>query len=82
MPIIWIAWLAGIPIKARIAGSDIFDALKAKRSIADPLKIFLFGGPEGAAAAASRALNSQPSGLYSVGWLYPGLGSEEEMSWG
>src|SRR5262245_29076667 len=47
MPIVWIAWLAGIPIKNRIAGSDIFDALKAEHSIAHPLKVFLFGGPEG-----------------------------------
>jgi N-acetylglucosaminyldiphosphoundecaprenol N-acetyl-beta-D-mannosaminyltransferase len=80
MPIIWIAWLTGIPIKSRIAGSDIFDALKAKHSSAHPLRIFLFGGPEGAAEAASRALNSQPSGVCSVGWFYPGFSSAEEMS--
>jgi N-acetylglucosaminyldiphosphoundecaprenol N-acetyl-beta-D-mannosaminyltransferase len=80
MPIIWIAWLAGIPIKSRIAGSDIFDALKAEHSTAHPLKIFLFGGPEGAAEAASRALNSQPSGVHCVGWYYPGFCSAEEMS--
>jgi len=80
MPIIWIAWLIGIPIKNRIAGSDIFDALKAEHSTAHPLKIFLLGGPEGVARTASQALNSQPSGLYCVGWLYPGFGSVEEMS--
>jgi N-acetylglucosaminyldiphosphoundecaprenol N-acetyl-beta-D-mannosaminyltransferase len=80
MPIIWIAWLTGIPIKNRIAGSDIFDALKAEHSTAHPLKIFLFGGAEGVATAASRALNSQPSGLYCVGSLYPGFCSVEEMS--
>ena len=80
MPIIWIAWLTGIPIKNRIAGSDIFDALKAEHSTAHPLKIFLFGGAEGVAAAASRALNGQPSGLYCVGSLYPGFCSAEEMS--
>ena len=28
MPIVWIARLIGIPIKRRIAGSDIFEALK------------------------------------------------------
>ena len=50
MPIIWIARLTGIPIKNRIAGSDIFDALKAEHSTAHPLKIFLFGGPEGVAS--------------------------------
>ena len=81
MPIIWIAWLTGIPIKNWIAGSDIFDALKAERSTAHPLKIFLFGGADGVATAASRALNSQTSGLYCVGSLYPGFSSVEEMSW-
>jgi N-acetylglucosaminyldiphosphoundecaprenol N-acetyl-beta-D-mannosaminyltransferase len=80
MPIIWIAWLTGSPIKDRIAGSDIFDVLKAERSTAHPLKIFLFGGAEGVATAASRALNSQPSGLYCVGSLCPGFCSVEEMS--
>jgi N-acetylglucosaminyldiphosphoundecaprenol N-acetyl-beta-D-mannosaminyltransferase len=80
MPIIWIAWLIGIPIKNRIAGSDIFDALKAEHSTAHPLKIFLLGGSEGVARAAARALNRQPSGLYCVGWLNPGFCSVEEMS--
>jgi N-acetylglucosaminyldiphosphoundecaprenol N-acetyl-beta-D-mannosaminyltransferase len=80
MPIIWIAWLTGIPIKNRVAGSDIFDALKAQHSTAHPLKVFLFGGPKGVAKAASRALNGQPSGLHCVGWLYPGYCSVKEMS--
>jgi N-acetylglucosaminyldiphosphoundecaprenol N-acetyl-beta-D-mannosaminyltransferase len=80
MPVVWIAWLAGMPIKNRIAGSDIFDALKAEHGTAHPLKIFLFGGPEGVARAASRALNSQPSGVYCKGWFYPGFCSAEEMS--
>jgi N-acetylglucosaminyldiphosphoundecaprenol N-acetyl-beta-D-mannosaminyltransferase len=80
MPIIWIAWLTGIPINNRIAGSDIFDALKAEQSSTHPLKIFFFGGAEGVAAAASRVLNSQPRGVYCVGSLYPGFCSVDEMS--
>ena len=72
MPIIWIAWLIGIPIKYRVAGSDMFDALKAEQRPADLLKIFFFGGAEGVAAAASQVLNSQPKGLCCVGSLYPG----------
>jgi N-acetylglucosaminyldiphosphoundecaprenol N-acetyl-beta-D-mannosaminyltransferase len=80
MPIIWIAWLAGIPIKCRIAGSDIFDALKAEQCSAHPLKIFFFGGAEGVAAAASRVLNGQPRGVCCVGSLYPGFCSVDEMS--
>jgi N-acetylglucosaminyldiphosphoundecaprenol N-acetyl-beta-D-mannosaminyltransferase len=80
MSIVWIARLVGAPIKDRIAGSDIFDALIAKHTTAKPLKVFMFGGVEGAAAAASRALNARQGGLRSVGALYPGFGSVEDMS--
>jgi len=80
MPIVWIARFLGIPIKDRIAGSDIFDALKAEHNFAKPLRVFLFGGGEGVAAAACRALNDQAGGLYCVGSLYPGFGSVEDMS--
>jgi N-acetylglucosaminyldiphosphoundecaprenol N-acetyl-beta-D-mannosaminyltransferase len=80
IPIVWIALLAGVPIKKRVAGSDILDMLKAEHSRADPLKIFFFGGAEGVAAAASRVVNGQPRGIYCVGSLYPGFCSVEEMS--
>jgi N-acetylglucosaminyldiphosphoundecaprenol N-acetyl-beta-D-mannosaminyltransferase len=80
MPIVWIARLLGVPIRSRIAGSDIFDTLKAEHNLAMPLKVFLFGGPEGVAAAACRALNAEPSGLCCVGSHYPGFGSVDGMS--
>jgi N-acetylglucosaminyldiphosphoundecaprenol N-acetyl-beta-D-mannosaminyltransferase len=80
MPIVWIARVAGIPIKSRIAGSDMFDALKAGINPAHPLKVFLFGGPRGAAELAARTLNDQPVGAKCVGWFYPGFCSAEEMS--
>jgi N-acetylglucosaminyldiphosphoundecaprenol N-acetyl-beta-D-mannosaminyltransferase len=80
MPILWIARLIGVPIKRRIAGSDIFDALKQRRRATDPLKVFLFGGADGAAATAARALNVGASGLRCVGSLNPGFGSVEDMS--
>jgi N-acetylglucosaminyldiphosphoundecaprenol N-acetyl-beta-D-mannosaminyltransferase len=80
MPIVLIARLLGVPIRNRIAGSDIFDALKAVHNFAKPIKVFMFGGVEGVAAAACRALNAQPCGLYCVGSFYPGFGSVEEMS--
>jgi N-acetylglucosaminyldiphosphoundecaprenol N-acetyl-beta-D-mannosaminyltransferase len=80
MPIVWIARLMGIPINSRTAGADIFDALKADISPAHSLKIFLFGGPEGAAEMAARTLNSQPGGVRCVGWSNPGFCSAEEMS--
>jgi N-acetylglucosaminyldiphosphoundecaprenol N-acetyl-beta-D-mannosaminyltransferase len=80
MPIVWIARLLSVPIKNRIAGSDIFDALRTEQYSANPLKVFLFGGAEGVAAAACQALNVQRGGLYCVGSLYPGFCSVDEMS--
>ena len=38
MPIVWIARLLGIPIKKRIAGSDIFEALKSRPSLGTSVK--------------------------------------------
>jgi N-acetylglucosaminyldiphosphoundecaprenol N-acetyl-beta-D-mannosaminyltransferase len=80
MPIIWIAKLTGVPIKERVAGSDIFDALTAVREPARRLKLYLFGGPEGAAAAAARALNGEPCGWNCVGLRYPGFGAIDTLS--
>jgi N-acetylglucosaminyldiphosphoundecaprenol N-acetyl-beta-D-mannosaminyltransferase len=76
-PILWIAQLLGVPIRQRIAGSDIFDALK---STAGPLKLFFFGGAEGVANAAASALNSERGRLRCVGTLNPGFCSIDEMS--
>ena len=80
MPIVWIARLIGLPIRQRIAGSDIFDMLKARRHFVRPLKVFLFGGPEGIATAAARALNGASGGLTCVGAMYPGYGTVDRMS--
>ena len=79
MPIVWIARLTGIPIKHRIAGSDIFEALKARPHSDGPLKVFLFGNKENVAAAAARTINLT-TGLSCVGWICPGWGTVDELS--
>jgi N-acetylglucosaminyldiphosphoundecaprenol N-acetyl-beta-D-mannosaminyltransferase len=79
MPVVWIARLLGVPIEDRIAGSDLVDALRAQRNAA-PLKLFLFGGGEGVAAAACKNINAACDSLVCVGSLYPGFGSVEDMS--
>jgi N-acetylglucosaminyldiphosphoundecaprenol N-acetyl-beta-D-mannosaminyltransferase len=79
MPVVWLARLFGIPIRKRVAGSDIFNALKVRKR-KQPLKLFLFGGVDGVAAAASRALNAQHCGFKCVGTLSPGFGSVDSMS--
>ena len=78
VPIVWISRLLGVPIRMRVAGSDIFDSLKAEKS--RPAKVFLFGGAEGVGETASKVLNAQSNGVVCVGSLYPGYVSVEEMS--
>jgi N-acetylglucosaminyldiphosphoundecaprenol N-acetyl-beta-D-mannosaminyltransferase len=78
MPILWIARLLGVPMKERVSGSDIFEALKT--SGGQRLRVFLFGGAQGVAAAAAKTLNAHSAGLSCVGWIDPGFGTVEEMS--
>lgn len=80
MPLIWIAALLGLPIKQRIAGCDILDALKRRPGSARQLTAFMFGGPDGVAAAATAALNAENCALASVGSMSPGFGSVEDLS--
>jgi len=80
MPIVWIARLIGAPIRQRVSGSDIFEALKLPDRCARRLNVFLFGGEEGVAAAAGKALNAAPAALSCVGTFDPGFGTVEDMS--
>ena len=80
MPILWIARLLGIPIKERLPGSGIFEELCAANLSRNPLTVFLFGGSEGAADSACRALNSEPGALKCVGSTYPGYGGLDDLS--
>lgn len=80
MPIVWIARLLGLPIRQRVAGSSLFDALCALKSPGAPINVFLFGGPEGAAEAAAESLNARSGRVRCVGTHYPGFGSLEDMS--
>ena len=81
MPLVWIARLLRLPIRDRVAGSGLFEALMNARSRAEnPVKVFFFGGQEGVAEQASRKLNQQPGGVQCVGVLNPGFGSIEDMS--
>jgi N-acetylglucosaminyldiphosphoundecaprenol N-acetyl-beta-D-mannosaminyltransferase len=79
-PIVWIARLLGLPIKERATGADLLDRLQVRGAAARPLRIFLFGGAAGVAAAAATKLNAQPGGLNCVGTLDPGFCDVSEMS--
>jgi N-acetylglucosaminyldiphosphoundecaprenol N-acetyl-beta-D-mannosaminyltransferase len=80
IPVVWIAKLLGIPIRERVAGSDLFANLKSAKNTTRPLKVFLFGGAPGAAAAACEKIKTQPGGITCVGYYEPGFGSVDEMS--
>ena len=80
MPITWIARLLGVPIKERVTGADVFDALKLDDRVERPLRVFLFGGTGDVAARVGEKLNAQPRGLQCVGTLNPGVGTVDEMS--
>ena len=80
MPIIWIARLLGLPIRTRLAGSDLFDTLKARIRSGRRMRVFLFGGSDDAATRVGEILNTQTDSMECVGSLNPGFGSVEEMS--
>jgi N-acetylglucosaminyldiphosphoundecaprenol N-acetyl-beta-D-mannosaminyltransferase len=78
MPLVWLARLIGIPIRERVAGSSLFEALRDGRG--RPLTVYFFGGGEGVAEAAARRLGLGAKGVVCVGYQSPGFGSVEDMS--
>ena len=80
MPVLWIGRLIGVPIRERLAGSDLLAALRRQTAARDPLRLFFFGGDDGVAEAAANAFNAPGSGSRCVGWLNPGFRPIEEMS--
>jgi N-acetylglucosaminyldiphosphoundecaprenol N-acetyl-beta-D-mannosaminyltransferase len=78
--VVWLARLLGIPIRHRIAGADFLEAFRAGDDHQPPLKLYLFGGAQGVAAAAARAINARADKLRCVGWHYPGFASAKDLS--
>ena len=81
MPLIWVAKKLGIPLKERVAGSSVFEALRQDaRRKQRKLRIVFFGGPDGVAAEAFKKIALEDSAMEVVGFFSPGFGSVEEMS--
>jgi N-acetylglucosaminyldiphosphoundecaprenol N-acetyl-beta-D-mannosaminyltransferase len=78
MPLVWLARLMGIPLRERVAGSSLFDALRYGPG--ERLSVYFLGGPDGVAREAWRRLRFEAKGLTCVGYESPGFGSVEEMS--
>jgi N-acetylglucosaminyldiphosphoundecaprenol N-acetyl-beta-D-mannosaminyltransferase len=80
MPIVWIARLLGVPIKHRVSGADLFDALKFADRFGRRFSMFLFGGADEVAARVGETLDAHSRGLKCVGTLNPGFGTVDEIS--
>lgn len=80
MPLIWIARLLGLPIRTRVAGSELFEKMVQQSSAERPIKVFLFGGADGVAEKAGSAINARSNGVQCVGTLNPGFGTIEDIS--
>lgn len=78
MPLIWMARLLGMPIRERVPGSSLFEALR--RDASERLSIYFFGGADGVAETACKRLNAEVSGLTCAGFESPGYGSVEDIS--
>jgi len=78
MPLVWLARLMGIPIRERVAGSTLFDALRSRPE--KPLAVYFFGGPDGVAQLAAAKLDLERKGLACAGYESPGFGSIDELS--
>ncbi len=80
-PLVLLGRLLGMTALTRCAGSDIFEALRKRPSFGGKgLRVFFFGGREGAAEAAAGTLATENRGLQPVGWINPGFGDVEAMS--
>jgi len=79
MAVVWLARLAGLPLRERLAGSDLFEAMHDLKHT-PPWGAYFFGGPDGAAEAACARVNARQAGLRCAGYQSPGFGSLESMS--
>ena len=80
-PVVWLAKQLGMPLQERVAGADLYERLRNEtREDAAPIRIFFFGGRDGAAEAASQTLVRENGRLVAAGWHNPGFGDVESMS--
>jgi len=80
-PLVAIGRVLGMTALTRCAGSDIFEALRKRPAFSGRrLRVFFFGGRDGAAEAAANALAAENRGLEPAGWLNPGFGDVAAIS--
>jgi N-acetylglucosaminyldiphosphoundecaprenol N-acetyl-beta-D-mannosaminyltransferase len=74
MPLIWLSKLTALPLRERVAGSDLFWEL-GRASSATGMRLFFLGGQAGAADKAANALRQRFPNACVVGTYFPPFGS-------
>jgi N-acetylglucosaminyldiphosphoundecaprenol N-acetyl-beta-D-mannosaminyltransferase len=67
MPVVWASRLLGTPLKERVAGIDLFDALM-RRAAQTGWRVFLLGGREEVVAGVAAHYTKALPGLVICGW--------------
>lgn len=82
MPLVWLSRWLGSPLPERVTGSDIFERLKNEDLAPGdaPLRVYFFGGPDGAAQRAGEKLDQVSKSLRCAGHASPGFGTLEALS--
>lgn len=73
VPLLWAARFLGRPLVERVNGTDLFEALCA-RAAERGHRVFLLGGPPGAAAQAAKILQQRNARLRVAGAYAPPMG--------
>jgi N-acetylglucosaminyldiphosphoundecaprenol N-acetyl-beta-D-mannosaminyltransferase len=77
MPLTWAARLAGTPLPARVAGSDLVWSLTAEASM-HGRSIFLLGGAPGVSERAAQVMRANYPGMRIAGVHSPPYGFEDD----
>jgi N-acetylglucosaminyldiphosphoundecaprenol N-acetyl-beta-D-mannosaminyltransferase len=78
-PLVWASRLLGLPLPARVAGSDLVPALfEAGGPAGSPLSVFLLGAAPGVGERAARMAESRFPRLKVAGTYSPPLGFERK----
>ncbi|MBD1909285.1 MULTISPECIES: WecB/TagA/CpsF family glycosyltransferase [unclassified Leptolyngbya] len=77
VPLLWAGKLLGRPLKGRVNGTDLFEAVCAAAALRG-LRVFLLGGRPGAADAAADLLKTRNPGLTIAGTYCPPYGFERD----
>ncbi|WP_245674269.1 WecB/TagA/CpsF family glycosyltransferase [Actinoplanes rectilineatus] len=76
-PLVWASRIAGTPLPARVAGSDLIWSLSAAAAGAGR-SVFLLGGEPGTATRADHALRARFPGIRIAGHLSPPFGFDTD----